>query len=391
MQSFLKISILVMLFLVSIFSTSSAQIPWTKDANNPVMSGSGQETWDKHLTPPCVLYNPDSEEYEMWFGATLTGSHPFRVGFAISYDGISWSKYPHPVLEPDAGAWDESTVYSARVIRENGQYKMWYAGWSPSEKAGGIGYATSPDGINWTKNKLNPVFPAGSSAWEAGALDWFCVLPVQGGGYKMWYTAYNAALTKSGIGYATSVDGMVWQTDTLNNPVFTSGITGQWDEYVFNPHVLFLDGVYHMFYEGRQSSGNPRKMGWATSGDGIHWNKYNDPNTSGLYAESDPVLTPSSGQWDGNFIEPGTVMLEGDSLRLWYSGNLTPTSTNLWRVGHATAPFDSITTGLFDMEDIRVADGYILQQNYPCNKTTPIHSTQQRQSNSLYPNLNLLN
>jgi hypothetical protein len=69
---------------------------------------------------------------------------------------------------------------------------------------------------------------------------------------------------------------------------------------------------------------------WATSADGIHWNKYdNTTTTSSTYSESDPVLKPNTGQWDVNYLETGAVMLEGDSLRMWYAGWRSPASTYL--------------------------------------------------------------
>ena len=38
MQHFFKVSILMVFFLASTFSVSFAQLPWIKDANNPVLS-----------------------------------------------------------------------------------------------------------------------------------------------------------------------------------------------------------------------------------------------------------------------------------------------------------------------------------------------------------------
>jgi hypothetical protein len=50
-------------------------------------------------------------------------------------------------------------------------------------------------------------------------------------------------------------------------------------------------------------------------------------------------------------------------------------STNLWRIGHATAPV--IPTGLFEIEDVASPDGYVLRQNYPnpFNPSTTIEFT----------------
>ena len=131
---------------------------WTKDSANPVMSGGYAGSWDHHVFNPRVLYNSDSSRYEMWFGATANFStnygRPYKIGFAYSEDGINWTKHPTPVLEAEPGAWDEWTVEGHTVLRENGMYKMWYFG-SDNEYNDGIGYATSPDGIHWTKNPNN--------------------------------------------------------------------------------------------------------------------------------------------------------------------------------------------------------------------------------------------
>ena len=126
-------TILVLLFFSSVFTVSFAQLPWTKDPANPVMSGGASGTWNRHVFFPHVIYNADSSRYEMWYGASFqSGTRPYRIGFATSPDGITWTHNPNPVLEPTAGSWDESTVEGAMVIRENGQYKMWYSGFSPS-------------------------------------------------------------------------------------------------------------------------------------------------------------------------------------------------------------------------------------------------------------------
>lgn len=379
MEVFMKKIFFLVVFFTSIISIAFSQFRWTKDANNPVMSGGGNDSWNKHVFVPCVLYNTDSARYEMWFGASPNNAYPYKVGFATSDDGVNWTPHPSPVLEPDTDSWDESTVLSARVIRKNGQYKMWYSGWSPDNLIGGIGYATSADGINWVKDtQNNPVFLPGSAAWESGGKDWFCILPVESGGYIMWYTAWDAAYIIPGIGYATSADGIIWQSDTLNNPIFTSQTSGGWDYKNFNPHVIMIDGMYHMAYEGAANDTfDPRRMGWATSVDGISWEKYNDPTTtSTFYSESDPVLVGSPGQWDGDFIEPGDMTVEDDLVHLWYSGSLKPVGTNLWRIGHATISLDTLRKYVGIEDDIinTIPIRYSLSQNYPnpFNPTTNI-------------------
>ncbi len=279
MKSCFTVFCILMLFAAS---TLPAQINWTKDANNPILSGGADGTWNRHVSSPMVLYNSDSLRYEMWFHASDGPPiwEPYLIGFATSYDGKNWTKLDTAVLKPDPGTWDEKLVTFPVVIRENGAYKMWYTGWQ-GNNPGAIGYATSPDGVNWTKYPSNPVMTAGTAAWETGGPHNGYVMVVPGGGYKMWYTGYDVNYTIGKIGYATSADGITWTKADSVNPVLTTGSPGCWDDAeLWVPCVLFINNTYHMWYSGMQAAQNPRQTGWATSADGIHWNKYNDPSTT---------------------------------------------------------------------------------------------------------------
>ena len=59
------------------------------------------------------------------------------------------------------------------------------------------------------------------------------------------------------------------------NPVFHAGKEGDWDENLFDFDILYENGEYHMWYFG-YGKGNPNKniFGFATSPDGIIWEKY---------------------------------------------------------------------------------------------------------------------
>lgn len=372
MKLYFTFFVVLLVMVQSAFEPLRAQSPpWKKDTRNPVLSGGDSGSWNRHVFWPTVLHNADSARYEMWFPASPGPQQgiwrPMRIGFATSPDGIAWTKHPTPVMEPDSGSWDEYTVEGLTVIRENGSYRMWYTSWSTSD-AGGIGYATSPDGINWTKYAGNPlIVPA--SAWEAGGYGICHVLKVQGE-YKIYYGGYTADFQYANIGYATSPDGITWTPDTVNNPVLTRGTGVRWDGGVVDrPHLLFINDVYHMWYVGTPPfEATPWQIGWATSADGIHWDKYNDPSTASvLYLDSDPVLKPGpSWEWDHSYVQPGSVIHEGDSLRMWYSGSRIDVTVSLWRIGHATVAFDSSVVGLFnDFDRSNVPQEYVLFQNSP--------------------------
>jgi len=313
---------------------TAGQYVWTKDARNPVLPGGGSGAWNAKVGSPCVLFNADSGRYEMWFTAYRV-SRPYSIGRAISTDGISWTMDASPVLTPSAGTWDASSIDGPMVIRDDsGHYKMWYESWLTPTSPGYMGYATSPDGIQWTKYSGNPVMGPGTAAWEAGG-PWSCfVMPVYpSGGYRAWYSATDAAFIKGGIGYATSADGSVWVKDTVNNPVLRDSL-GQWDDtQVGAAQILHIAGSkYYMWYAAFPSSSfASRDIGLAISDDGgATWTKY----------PGNPVLKHSPGEWDGSLIACGTVLpLPGaDSVAMWYEAlrGVPPTPSS---IGRAISPF----------------------------------------------------
>ena len=314
--NFFKLFLLITVLLLS-NADLLAQVNWTKYPGNPLSLLNGAPgSWNRNVCEASVLYNADSSRYEMWFSGTVGNPvFPYRIGFAKSVDGISWNLHPDPVLTPTSGTWDQYNVQFPFVIRENGQYKMWYSSSPQSDyNQCKIGYATSLDGIEWTKDTLhNPIFEPGTDPWEAGGVMACYVMPVSGG-YKIWYSGFTTSAINGNvyIGYATSVDGISWQRDTINNPVLGPGVSGLWDgKWVWYPQVLFIDNMYYMYYAGTNTGyWGTVEVGLATSTDGLVWTK-----------QSDPVLSPSPGMWDGQKVEASSVKLIEDSLWMWYSGN----------------------------------------------------------------------
>ncbi|MDH4197992.1 MAG: hypothetical protein OEW05_11320 [Candidatus Aminicenantes bacterium] len=209
-------------------------------------------------------------QYMMWYIGT---SWDFRceMGVATSPDGLNWTKYEgNPVLRiAEDGAWDDSILICQAVLFDEQEqfYKMWYVG-ANKKGAFGIGYATSPDGFHWTKYAGNPVMTV-TQLWEYSDMEGQTVLKTPEG-YKMWYGSYDIETEKCNIGYAWSPDGINW-TKYPWNPVFTTN-PGHWDGYsVDTPDVQYKDGVYHMWYKGWNDPNGVGWIGHATSTDGISW------------------------------------------------------------------------------------------------------------------------
>jgi len=285
----------VPLTLLSMFLISSpkakALTTWEKYAGNPVLDLGSSGLWDdQSVWAPTILWKDGS--YRMWYSGGRD-DHNIRIGFAISSDGVSWTRYgSNPVLDVGPSGWDSFQVNSPSVLFNGSHYCMWYTG----NNGNSIGLATSSDGVSWAKYSLNPVFSGGR----------YPSVLFDGSIYKMWYEGYDYT-----IRYATSLNGILW-TDYGSNPILVHGLSGSWDGmYVASPSVIFNGSHYIMSYSGYQDSILSRKIGIAYSPDGISWSK--DGNN--------PIISVgSSSAWDDTFVDHSTLLLIGSSLKMWYSG-----------------------------------------------------------------------
>jgi predicted GH43/DUF377 family glycosyl hydrolase len=182
----------------------------------------------------------------MWYSSSG------HIGYATADEPTAWSKEPsNPVLSGDSGQWDDK-VYNAVVIRSDAMYQMWYTG----ESRSGIeqtGYATSSDGINWTRHPNNPVLRVGESGeWDSGAANASSVIYTDGE-YQMWYTGADGS-DPAHIGYATSPDGVTWKKH-MDNPVLKAGPDGSDSFRVWVPRVMKDGDTYRMWYSTRSGRG----------------------------------------------------------------------------------------------------------------------------------------
>ncbi|HNB54977.1 MAG TPA: hypothetical protein PK530_23710, partial [Anaerolineales bacterium] len=142
----------------------------------------------------------------------------------------------------DVGAWDGNGVRYPMIVQDGGTYKMWFTG-IELNGPGRIGYATSPDGITWTKSPSNPVLDVGAPGeWDENGLEAPFVIQESPTSYKMWYSGFGGCA----IGYATSSDGINW-TKYAGNPVLTPGPNPWNNDCAIHPYLLYEGGVYKMW------------------------------------------------------------------------------------------------------------------------------------------------
>jgi len=355
--------ILVLVFCFGLVQLCLAQIEWEKHRDNPIFTDT-TGGWTLPGASGSSILLIDST-YHMWY-VGFDGTN-FRIGYATSLDGFSWEPYTNnPVLNLGLpGSYEETSLTDPFVIYDGSTFHMWYSGTnitvSPWREA--IGYATSTDGINWTKYSDQPVLDKGpTGSWDDTKIFGPSVF-FDGSLFHMWYSGGSTGTIRH-TGYATSPDGYTW-TKYANNPVMIAGSFGDWDyPRATQPRVFFDGSTYHMFYSGGEWS--KESIGYATSSDKITWTK----NTN------NPILNKgTSGSWDDYSVSHPSVKIDiNDSIfRMWYTGVRSGYPAH---IGYATSPIDTVT-GIKDNIQIKVPQDFDLAQNYPnpFNPSTTIEFT----------------
>ena len=239
------------------------------------------------------------------------------------------------------GTWDDRFTDPGAVIYHDGMFHMFRNGFRDFPAESQVGYVTSPDGYTWTKQGDDPVLKTTDVPYAKIAMYASSVLWEDGCWVLYFYTWDSISFPSSGvIGRATecivSPAMAKWSPDP--EPILTPGAAGEWDQkQVLAPHVLKTDSGYIMYYSGVGASGT-QQIGMATSSDGVHWMKYNDPATTDQpYAESDPVFQPDDkGAWDGAWVHQPRVFQTADGWAMIYRGTSDNRGSNM-KLGLATS------------------------------------------------------
>lgn len=200
----------------------------------------------------------------------------------------------------------ERDVNRPVVIRKDGQYHMWYTGENDSVSA--IGYAVSDDGRRFRRVSASPVLVA-DKPWEKKALMCPHVLWDESAKlFRMWYSG-GEQYEPDAIGYATSKDGIHWEK-YAGNPVFHNDTTHVWEQdKVTACQVIRRRDDYLMFYIGFKNI-DYAQIGMARSKDGIsNWDRYS----------SNPIIRPGPA-WDSSAVYKPYAIEDGDRWLLYYNG-----------------------------------------------------------------------
>lgn len=186
----------------------------------------------------------------------------------------------NPILCGTPGEWDEAGVGRAVVQHMGGQdWRMWYDGFC---KGGAVkvGYATSKDGIHWTKYEGNPVFEA-SEEWEGNTTSATSVVFVNGSFYMYYWGPGHLHPPKiKRIGLAVSKDGIHWDKKGIvldADPQILNEGTASGGTGLDAAKVVYMrqEARWYMIFTAFGACGNWN--GLAESPDGVHWTKVKGP------------------------------------------------------------------------------------------------------------------
>lgn len=288
-------AVLSLLTSVRILAQDSTAAGWKKDPSSPVLGGSLGTCFD-------ISVLRESGRFRMWFSWRPKKS----LALVESTDGIHWSA-PVAVLTPKADSPWEEDINRPAVVQRDGKYHLWYTG--QAQNKSWIGYATSADGVAWSRESAQPVISP-DAPWEKVAVMCPDVLWDESKKeFRMWYSG-GEQYEPDAIGYATSKDGRHWLKHP-GNPIFRADPSNVWEKHkVTACQVVQKDGWHLMFYIGFRDVDHAQ-IGIARSRDGIMgWQRH----------PANPVISPTLNAWDHDACYKPYAIFDGSRWLLWYNG-----------------------------------------------------------------------
>ncbi len=160
-----------------------------------------------------------------------------------------WTADPEPVLTGDPDGWDSLGVDSPSVLRTPTGYLMAFVGASLDDpQVGKIGFATSTDGIVWTK-RADPVIVPGHCGGDGDRSITQPRVMESGQGYLLAYAVNGIERPDASMGLSMSMDGTAWTCAVAGPLIEGSDLPGSQGLHTFavaamgEPHKLLIESL----------------------------------------------------------------------------------------------------------------------------------------------------
>lgn len=323
---------------------------FTPYSQDPILDY-GDELFGSPWNDPTIL--KENGEYIMYLSGVEGGlNHPndtLSIYRWLSDDGYDWTLNPTaPVLESIDGTYYGGGIETPSVVFYKGEYHMYNSVYTVNDPYQfKISHATSPDGLSWQIDSSVVLEPTSNLSWMDAIVAEPGIMTKEDTLY-LFFTAASFTEGQS-IGLVRSIDGSHFidttLTATLPTDVYQNGI-----DYVglSTPSPVLIGDTIYLFTDVAQNVFGGNWMQVA-----LHqFKSYGDINK--WYADDTPIHTRGDFPWtNGNFsaeIRSITPLLDGNRLRIWYSGH------NLSEIDTATN--DTTYHAFFIGDELHMSPGH---------------------------------
>lgn len=224
---------------------------------NPVFAGTGTNTWDRRIRERGYILR-ENDQWHLWYtGYNDDRSDARFLGYATSPDGLHWTRFAgNPV---HGTSWVEDVC----VVKRDGTYTLFAEGRNDLAHL-----LTSTDRIHWTERGQLDIRLVSGQPLPAGPFGTPTVW-VEG---QTWYLFYERS--DAGVWLAKSRDCRVW-TNVQDTPVLAEGPDAYDRQAIALDQVIRYQGRYYGIYH---ACAHRPWRDWTTciaaSDDLVHWQKY---------------------------------------------------------------------------------------------------------------------
>lgn len=288
---------------------------WKRLSLVPILSPEGRGFQSAGTFNPAVVRR--AGEFVMLYRAQ-DSKGTSTLGYAVSRDGLHFTRRPRPVLWPEAPYERGGGIEDPRIVQFGGTFFLTYTGYNrvngrgPSGKDAQLCLATSTDLVRWRRRGV--IMPAYRGTWNIGWTKSGAIVPEKiNGRYWMYYLG-DARNQGSQMGLGQSADLLRW-SDATAQPVLRSR-RGLFDSRVVEPGpppILLPEGIF-LIYNGADDH-----LIYSTG-----WALFDRRKPSRLIARAGtPIFRPAL-KWEKSGQTPNVVFVEGlvrvGGKRLFYYG-----------------------------------------------------------------------
>jgi predicted GH43/DUF377 family glycosyl hydrolase len=275
---------------------------WKRLSSGPIIApqGSGFES--------AGTFNPGVVEKDgkiVMLYRAQDGKGTSTLGYAVSDDGVTFSRSPGPVLGPEAPYEKGGGTEDPRLAQINGTYYLTYTGYNNVDGVGKdkrdaqLCLATSTDLTHWARQGV--ILPAYRGKWNVGWTKSGAIVPQKVNGRYWMYYLGDASDSGGKMGLASSTDLLHW-ADATDHPV-ASTRPGYFDSKVVEPGpppVLTSGGIL-LIYNGADD-----RLIYSTG-----WILFDKDDPSKVLARAEKPLFHPVESWEKVGQVPNVVFVEG--------------------------------------------------------------------------------